>query len=90
VPVVAFDNPAGDWILAHGENSLRCRRTVDGLAGAISRLVADPDERVRMGRNAEQTIADRFSDWEAAFSGVYDILADPEGWTGPAAGSTFP
>jgi GT2 family glycosyltransferase/glycosyltransferase involved in cell wall biosynthesis len=90
VPVVAFDNPAGDWILAHGENSLRCRRTVDGLAGAISRLVADPDERVRMGRNAEQTITDRFSDWEAAFSGVYDILADPEGWTGPAAGSTFP
>ncbi len=32
VPVIAFDNPAGDWILEHDRNSLRCRRTVDGLA----------------------------------------------------------
>ena len=38
VPVVAFDNPAGDWILHHDENALRCRRTVDGLADAITRL----------------------------------------------------
>jgi hypothetical protein len=43
-----------------------------------------------MGRNAEQTIADRFSDWDSALSGVYDILADPEGWTGPAAGASIP
>ena len=42
VPVVAFDNPAGNWILEHEVNSLRCRRTVDGLSEAMSRLVVDP------------------------------------------------
>ena len=33
-PVVAFDNPAGDWVLHHERNALRCPRTVDGLADA--------------------------------------------------------
>ena len=83
VPVVAFDNPAGNWILHHEENSLRCRRTVDGLAGALERLVVDGDLRERLGAGAEATIAERFSDWNKAFAGVYDILCDPEGWVGP-------
>jgi GT2 family glycosyltransferase/glycosyltransferase involved in cell wall biosynthesis len=78
VPVVAFDNPAGNWILEHEVNSLRCRRTVDGLAQALERLVAEPDLRERLGRGAEATIAARFSDWTAAFAPVHDILSDPE------------
>ena len=88
VPVVAFDNPAGDWILEHDRNSLRCRRTVDGLAQALSCLVGDPDRRERLGAEAAATIAERFSSWDASFSGVYDILADPDGWVGPARGAT--
>jgi glycosyltransferase involved in cell wall biosynthesis len=78
VPVVAFDNPAGDWILEHDVNSLRCRRTVDGLAQAIEALVLDPARRERLGWAAEATIADRFSNWDDAFAPVYDILCDPE------------
>jgi GT2 family glycosyltransferase/glycosyltransferase involved in cell wall biosynthesis len=77
VPVVAFDNPAGDWILHHEVNSLRCRRTVDGLAEAMSRLVVDQDLRVRLGAAAETTIAERFARWDDAFAGVYGVLADP-------------
>jgi GT2 family glycosyltransferase/glycosyltransferase involved in cell wall biosynthesis len=79
VPVVAFDNPAGDWILEHEVNSLRCRRTVDGLAGALERLALDPELRDRLGAAAEATIADRFSNWDAAFAPVHGILSDPEG-----------
>jgi GT2 family glycosyltransferase/glycosyltransferase involved in cell wall biosynthesis len=77
VPVVAFDNPAGDWILHHDQNSLRCRRTVDGLAGALDRLVGDAEARERLGKGALETIAEGFSDWDRALSGVYDILCDP-------------
>ena len=81
VPVVAFDNPAGNWILEHEVNSLRCRRTVDGLSGALTRLVDDAALRERLGTAAEATIAERFSDWEAAFADVHDILSDPaSGW----------
>ena len=32
VPVVAFDNPAGHWLLRDHENSLLARRTVDSLS----------------------------------------------------------
>lgn len=90
VPVVAFDNPAGDWILRDGLNSLRCRRTVDSLAASVAELVADPAKRVAMGAAASRTIAERFSSWSDTLDGVYEILADPEGWTGPARGATFP
>ena len=90
VPVVAFDNPAGDWIMRSGENSLRCRRTVDGLAGAISSLVADPALRVRLGAAGRATIDERFADWSATLDGIYPILADPDGWIGPAPGAEAP
>ncbi len=66
VPVVAFDNPAGDWMLHDEVNSLRCHQTVDGLAGAIGRLVADPALRVRLGAAALDTIAARHSSWDQA------------------------
>ena len=43
VPVVAFDNPAGHWLLRDRENWLLARRTVDGLGAAIERIVLDPE-----------------------------------------------
>jgi GT2 family glycosyltransferase len=88
-PVVAFDNPAGDWILRHGSNSMRCRRTVDSLADSVGALVSDPQRRVTMGAAAARTIAERFSSWPATLEGVYEILADPVGWVGPAPGAEF-
>ncbi len=78
VPVVAFDNPAGDWIIEHERNSLRCPRTVDGLSEAIGRLVADPDLRTRLSRAGVADIAARHSSWHHALADVYDYLCDPE------------
>ena len=77
-PVVAFDNPAGDWILHHDQNSLRCRRTVDGLSEALEALAVDPARRARLGAQALETIREFHSDWAASFSGIYDYLSDPE------------
>jgi len=79
VPVVAFDNPAGDWILHDGENSRRCMRTVDGLAQAIEELVVDAALRTELATNGLAAIEANHGDWPTAFSGIYDYLCDPEG-----------
>jgi glycosyltransferase involved in cell wall biosynthesis len=79
VPVVAFDNPAGYWVLHDGENSLLARRTVDGLRSAIERIVLDPELGRHLSRGALLTIAENHASWDKAFAGVYEYLADPEG-----------
>jgi ABC-type polysaccharide/polyol phosphate transport system ATPase subunit/GT2 family glycosyltransferase/predicted SAM-dependent methyltransferase len=45
VPVVAFDNPWGHWVLQDGTNSLLAKRTVDGLVEALERGVLDYELR---------------------------------------------
>ncbi len=77
-PVVAFDNPAGDWILHHEQNSLRCPRTVDGLADALERIAVDGSLRRRLGETALADITASHGDWDAAFAGVYGFLCDPD------------
>jgi len=79
VPVVAFDNPWGHWILRHGENSLLAQRTVPGLVGALERMVTDDELRERLSATALTDIASHHSEWDQAFSGIYDYLGDPEG-----------
>ena len=78
-PVVAFDNPAGDWILQHEQNCIRTPRTVDGLAEGIGRLVADPALRSALSKQGIEDIAQRHGSWPAALSGIYGYLCDPEG-----------
>jgi glycosyltransferase involved in cell wall biosynthesis len=78
-PVVAFDNPAGDWILHHEQNSLRCPRTVDGLANALTRIATDGPLRQRLGSQALSDIAAGHGDWEAALGGIFGFLCDPVG-----------
>jgi glycosyltransferase involved in cell wall biosynthesis len=87
-PVVAFDNPAGYWVLEDGRNARLCRRTVTGLLGALDSLVVDPGARARLAGEGIRTIDAHFSDWEATGSRFADILADPEGTSrrGPAVG----
>jgi GT2 family glycosyltransferase/glycosyltransferase involved in cell wall biosynthesis/predicted SAM-dependent methyltransferase len=79
VPVVAFDNPAGYWLLRDHENSLLARRTVDSLRDSIERIVLDPELGRELARNGLRDIEKRYASWDAAFSGVYDYLTDPEG-----------
>ena len=77
--VVAFDNPAGHWLLRDDENAVLTRRTVDGLAGALERLVRDPQLRRRLSEQGLRDIAANHSSWEKALSDVYGILTDPLG-----------
>lgn len=78
VPVVAFDNPWGYWILRDGENALLARRTVDGLADALERLCTDHLLREKLAQNALATIAEGYTDWDHAFRDIYRYLCDPE------------
>ncbi len=76
-PVVAFDNPAGDWILRHERNCLRTPRTVDGLVEAIERLSSDRPLRERLGRQGVDDVQARHGDWDAALGGIYHHLCGP-------------
>jgi glycosyltransferase involved in cell wall biosynthesis len=82
VPVVAFDNPAGDWIMEHERNSLRTPRTIDGIAEAVGRLVEDVALRERLSAEGLRDIAARHGDWAKALDGIYGFLCDPEGASG--------
>ncbi len=77
VPVVAFDNPWGHWILRDGENSLLARRTVTGLVDKLERACVEPELRRKLAANAVADIAAHHGSWDAAFGGIYDYLCDP-------------
>jgi GT2 family glycosyltransferase/predicted SAM-dependent methyltransferase/glycosyltransferase involved in cell wall biosynthesis len=78
VPVVAFDNPWGHWILEDGRNSLLARRTVTGLVDALEKACVSDALRRDLAVNAVADIAARHGSWDAAFRGIYDYLCDPE------------
>ncbi len=77
VPVVAFDLPAGYWILHDEKNSLLAKRTVDGLVEQLTRLVEDAELRTRLRAGALTSIAAAHSSWEKNLSGVYGALSGP-------------
>ncbi|HZB96984.1 MAG TPA: glycosyltransferase, partial [Candidatus Sulfotelmatobacter sp.] len=56
VAVVAFDNPAGHWLLHHEENCLLAEQTVSGLTFALERLVTDVPLRQRLAGSAIRDI----------------------------------
>lgn len=78
VPVVAFNNPWGHWILRNGENCLLAERTVDDLVDKLDRLCTDVPFRERLQARGLRDIEARHGSWDHAFSGVYDLLCDPE------------
>jgi glycosyltransferase involved in cell wall biosynthesis len=78
VPVVAFDLPAGYWILKDGENSLLARRTIGSLAEKLERLVTDHELRQRLSMGATANAREHHSSWTAAFGDLYGFLCDPE------------
>lgn len=78
VPVVAFDNPWGHWILRDGENCLLANRTVDSLADRLERLCVDRQLRQRLSNQALTDIAACHSDWDKSLAGIYQYLCDPE------------
>ncbi|CAB4932233.1 unannotated protein [freshwater metagenome] len=78
VPVVAFDNPWGHWLLRDGENSLLARRSVDSLADQLERLCRDEQLRRRLADQGLADIAAGHADWDEALGQVYGWLCDPE------------
>jgi len=79
VPVVAFDNPWGHWLLRDGENCLLAKRTADSLTDRLEKLVIDPTLRKRLAAQGLADIAEGYNDWDKALSGIYGYLCDPEG-----------
>jgi O-antigen biosynthesis protein len=82
VPVVAFDNPWGHWILRDEENSLLAKRTADHLADQLERMCTDQELRERLSGQALQDIAAAHGDWDTAMEPIYGYLCDPEGLRG--------
>lgn len=78
VPVVAFDLPEAGWILQHERTGLRARQTVGGIREQLERFVEDPELRRRCSEGALSHVDANHSDWNAALSGVWDYLCDPE------------
>jgi O-antigen biosynthesis protein len=78
VAVVAFDNPAGSWLLQDQRNCLLARRTADGLSSVIERLVRDVGLRQELSQQGLRDIDEHFSSWDKAFSGIYRFLGNPE------------
>ena len=76
--VVAFDNPAGNWLLRHDHNCLRAPQTADGLADEIVALVQDPARRQRLAEQGVADISAGHGHWEQNLAGVHDYLCDPE------------
>ncbi|MDE0613526.1 MAG: glycosyltransferase [bacterium] len=76
--VVAFENPAGDWLLRHDHNCMQSPQTADGLAAEIVALVRDPVRRQRLAKQGLTDIAARHARWDVNLSRVYDHLCDPE------------
>jgi GT2 family glycosyltransferase/glycosyltransferase involved in cell wall biosynthesis len=82
VPVVAFDNPWGHWILRDEENSLLAKRTADHLADQLERMCLDQELRERLSGQALRDIAAAHGDWDTALEPIYGYLCDPEGQRG--------
>jgi GT2 family glycosyltransferase/glycosyltransferase involved in cell wall biosynthesis len=78
VPVVAFDNPWGHWILDDERNSLLAELGVAGIVEQLSRLVDSASLRHQLAAQATADIDARHSDWDGAFSGLYAYLCNPE------------
>ena len=76
--VVAFENPAGDWLLRHDDNCIRSPQTADGLAAEIIALACDHDRRQRLAKQGLADIAARHARWDQNLAGVYGYLCDPE------------
>ena len=65
LPVVAFRTGGVDEWLRDGENGLAVPpRDIPAFAAAVDRLLADREERIRLGRRGREGVRERFSETE--------------------------
>ena len=62
VPVVASAVGGLTEVIAHGEDGLLVDNDLDAIVEACARLLADGDLRAKMGANARNKVAERFSE----------------------------
>jgi glycosyltransferase involved in cell wall biosynthesis len=77
--VIAFDNPAGHWLLRSGENCLLTEMSPTSIADAIVKLVEDSSLRQGLASNALARIAEQHADWAVPLATIHPYLCDPEG-----------
>ncbi|AYG04279.1 glycosyltransferase family protein [Gryllotalpicola protaetiae] len=78
VPMVAPDSHWFRWLFHDGEDSALSMMTLDDVVEQLDRLVTDVEFRRRLSAGALATIDRGHGDWDAALSGIYDYLSDPE------------
>jgi len=78
VPVVAFDNPWGTGSCGMARLPA-CQADGRQLADRSNGCASTPSWRHQLQSRPLVDIADRHNDWNAAFSGIYGYLCDPEG-----------
>ena len=67
IPVVATKVGGIPEILTHGQTGRLCDADdVEGLAGELTYLLENPDERAKIGQNLHQHVAESFT-WEQAY-----------------------
>lgn len=86
-PTVASDSPGLRDSVRHGYSGLLVPHgSVQALAEAVSGLVADPEERARLGEGA-RTFASRFS-WDSSAEQVLEVLRAAAGQVAGHIGSS--
>ncbi len=74
-PVIGGDIPPLREVIDHGSDGILVRQRADDVAGAIMRLLDDPDMRRAMGRSGQEKVLARWR-WDAVIDrleGAYQI-----------------
>ena len=80
-PVVCLDLPVLRQVVAHERHGLLVEESAEALAGAIGRLLGDPELRAGMGRRAERDARARY-DWPVVRDAVAAVYAEALGTPG--------
>ncbi len=84
VAMVSPDSSWFRWLFHPGENARTTMMTYDDVVEGIDQLVRDADLRHRISEGGRATIDDHHSDWDAALSGLYAFLCDPDSTAMPS------
>lgn len=74
--LVSNDNPANRWLLADGTNCLLAPPSAPAIAERLVEAVERFDDLLPVRRRGWEQIRDHHSDWDRAFAGVWEFIAD--------------
>lgn len=71
-PVVGSDFMGSDEVVSHGRDGLLVPADAEPVAEAVSRLLADPQERIRMGQAGHDKLVRELT-WDAVTDRVHEV-----------------